>query len=329
MYNLNAKWMLNDDFPILFIFQRWENSRESGFSKETFLALRHTCIALSRCCRYILSHLGFEYVLLGKLQSDNIESRFGHYRQLSGANYFISVRDVVQSERKIRALSLLKFSKVTVQDIDAAIENQTNDTDHEIQVLASQISEALHMDYNPTESEENIILYVSGAICRSTLRSTKCSACKEILCTDCTELSAEVMYIDENSESLLNFQNIVNRGGLLKPSDFAFNLCMLSFRIFEEMKCNERMMSALLKCSKQRQLFHLIVESVIDESFFTDTVFGNDICTNDHKVLTLIIYRFFNTMMKGLSRNLTIEASNSRQKSKCKISKLNSSSVSS
>ena len=139
---------------------------------------------------------------------------------------------MLQSERKIRAVSLLKFSHIT----------HTADT-HK---LAIEIGEKLKMEYIPSKSEENIVLYVCGAICKSTLRKTKCSSCKDLLCSD-SDLETEVN-IEEFSDhdSILNFQTIVSRGGLLKPTDYAYSLCIESFRVFEEMKNNKLMPLLLL-----------------------------------------------------------------------------------
>src|SRR6218665_1689874 len=60
--------------------QSWEDSKKPGLTRETFLAMRHTCLALVDCASYLLDRLGFNYVLLGHLQSDAIESRFGWFR---------------------------------------------------------------------------------------------------------------------------------------------------------------------------------------------------------------------------------------------------------
>ncbi|QQP53745.1 Putative LOC101234561, partial [Caligus rogercresseyi] len=49
--------------------------------------------------------------------SDPIEKRFGWYRQLSGGNYYISVRQILEAEKKIRVLSLVKFSNMTISNI--------------------------------------------------------------------------------------------------------------------------------------------------------------------------------------------------------------------
>ena len=112
--------------------EKWETTNEPGLSRETFLALRHTCLSLADCASYLLDRLGFSFVLLRHLQSDAIESRFGWLRQLSGANYYISMRQVLESDRKIRVMSLLKFSKFSLDEIDEAVQQEvpaTNDTD--------------------------------------------------------------------------------------------------------------------------------------------------------------------------------------------------------
>ena len=73
-----------------------------GLTKETFLALRQMCKAITGLAKFLIDSRGFSFVLLRKIQSDSIEGRFGHIRQLSGANYFISMRQLLESDRKLR-----------------------------------------------------------------------------------------------------------------------------------------------------------------------------------------------------------------------------------
>lgn len=140
-------------------------------SKETFLALRHTCQALADCASYLLDRLGFNYILLGKLQSDAFETRFGWLRQLSGANYYISTKQVRESDRKL--VSLLKFSSISLNEIDDAIQFDSSRTDSSDDAVADSVAAALSCQQYPTTSDANIIFYVGGAIARSVVRSTK------------------------------------------------------------------------------------------------------------------------------------------------------------
>jgi len=96
-----------------FVLQ-WEQSGKPGLSKETSLALHHTCLALADCASFLLDRRGFQYVLLGHIQSDAIESRFGWLRQLSGANYYISMRQVTESDKKNPGIVLAKILSIFV-----------------------------------------------------------------------------------------------------------------------------------------------------------------------------------------------------------------------
>ena len=80
----------------------WEKSGKRGLTKETFLAVRQICLAAADVAEYLQQKEDFVYVLLGQIQSDPIEKRFGWYRQLSGGNYYISVRQILESEKSIR-----------------------------------------------------------------------------------------------------------------------------------------------------------------------------------------------------------------------------------
>lgn len=61
---------------------RWQTiSTDKGkLTKETHLALTLTTEVISKIATYLLNEKGFNYVLLGKLQTDRLEERFGKYR---------------------------------------------------------------------------------------------------------------------------------------------------------------------------------------------------------------------------------------------------------
>jgi hypothetical protein len=126
-------------------------------------------------------------VLLGHLQSDPIESRFGWLRQMSGANYYISTKQVLDSDRKIRAVSLLKFSGISLTEIDAAIqcENSLKTIGSAInEHTADDVAEQLTYQHLPDTSDLNVIYYVAGYIARSVCRITRCDRCREALCEE-------------------------------------------------------------------------------------------------------------------------------------------------
>src|SRR6218665_2075370 len=163
--------------------------------------------------------------------------------QLSGANYYISMRQVLESDRKIRTVSLLKYSKVSLSDIDTAIQCVASAPQSDANLLAEAIADSLTLNYEPTSSDANIILYISGAIARSIVRVTKCNFCKESLISEENQEHAEIE--DSSQREAAEFLNGINRGGLLKPTNFAFMLAMHCWRVFEELRGNADLMAGL------------------------------------------------------------------------------------
>jgi len=73
--------------------------RHGCLSQETHFALQHTVKSMQLLINYLLGDLNFKYVLPGKFQTDNLEYRFSQYCQLSGGNYHVSVRQIIESEK--------------------------------------------------------------------------------------------------------------------------------------------------------------------------------------------------------------------------------------
>ena len=90
-----------------------------GLSRPTFNAALQTSGAFPPLIDYLLDECNIEYVLSGHIQSDFLESRFGWYRQLCGANYYNSVLQFMQAEKTIRMRSLVKmgFSLTGIKNI--------------------------------------------------------------------------------------------------------------------------------------------------------------------------------------------------------------------
>ena len=64
-------------------------------SKETYISLTHTVGTFVILIRELLQHNILKSILLGKFQTDQLESRFCHNRQLSGRKYLVKVLDVM------------------------------------------------------------------------------------------------------------------------------------------------------------------------------------------------------------------------------------------
>lgn len=158
----------------------WEKNKIGTFSKETFFAMKQTCVAIVECCKYLLDETEFKSFLIGHLQSDPIEARFGWLRQMSGGNYFISMRQALESNEKIKMFSLLKHSKLTLEEIDNFIDDISecvvDDKEDEVAIEIVNLLGSLNW---PSHSESGTIYYIAGA--HSIFRCTKC---QEILLDD-------------------------------------------------------------------------------------------------------------------------------------------------
>jgi hypothetical protein len=288
--------------------ERWEASKKPGLTRETFLALRQTCLALRDCTVHLITQRGFNYVLLGRLQSDAIESRFGWLRQLSGANYYISMRQVMESDRKIRAVSLVKFSSFTLSEIDDAIESASSSSSQSCcqthdDVAADKVAGSLKCQVWPDASDANIVYYVSGYIARSVVRTTKCDHCKESL------IEADNLERPELDESLKysasTFLDSINRGGLSRPTDFCFVTTVHCWRVYEEIRSSAELKSILLSATNQRSVF----VSIMERAMVNDQLLIEDnCCTKGHDLKTLVTRRFFNCVAKNLAKELTASA---------------------
>ena len=82
--------------------QTWRISRDNCLSGPTFHAAKITTANLVHIANDLLDKKNIENVLFGAIQSDYLEGRFGWYRQLCGGNYFNSVLQFLQAEKKTK-----------------------------------------------------------------------------------------------------------------------------------------------------------------------------------------------------------------------------------
>jgi len=286
---------------------KWEASGKPGLTRETFMAVRHTCLAVAECATYLLDQRAFEFVLLGYLQSDPIEARFGWLRQMSGANYYISMKQVLDSDRKIRAVSLLKFSNISLQEIDSAIQLSEDSCGSAMKhnSIVDELVDKLTYGqaFLPSTSDLNIIYYVSGYIARSVSRITRCTACLEALSNsdDLQPMDLE----DDMPYAARTFFDSVNRGGLKTPTDFTLLLTVHCWRIYEEIRSNSDVMKTFLAADNQISLFFEIMDRATCHQSVAEFGLNNYLCTSGHHLTKLVSHRFFNCVAKNLAKQMT------------------------
>ena len=268
-----------------------------GLTKEAFLALRQTCHALTELTKHLINFCGFKYVLLGKIQSHAIESRFGRIRQLSGANYFISKQQLLESDCKLRTLSLVKYSHISALDIGQAA-RASHTADHDSIAIAETLYNDLQFNILPTENDLGIIYYVAGYCCRSLVRSNKCDKYKKSTISDFNNDAEDMI-----SETAHEFFSDINRGGLWKPTRKLFDVGYLCWRVFAQLS-RESLSENFLKATNQRNVFKKIVVLSFYEGEIVSPLSIAEMCENGPNILEGISVRFFSTMCKNLLRQL-------------------------
>lgn len=304
-------FLVTKTFTINFIMRLTE---KPGLTRETFLAVRQSCLAIAECASYLLEQRKFCFVLLGQLQSDSLESRFGWFRQMSGGNYYVSVKQVVNSDRKIRAICLLRYSSFTVADIDNAISERTDQISDKDSSLQDALISNLIITADPSESDLNILYYVAGAMSRSVLHCNHCNSCKDVITDD-----KPLQPLEADASVSSTFLDEINRGGLTRPSEYAFNLTVSCWRVYETLKANKDSMSLLLQANCLRDVFVRVVEQcVVDD----EPLVAENYCMKNHDVKTLLVHRFVNCICKNLVKELSSDRDSRVAGNKRKIGKL-------
>ena len=223
------------------MLQVWQNRKGGGkMSIDTSQAAIYTCRGLVGVATYLLEEHGdvVDYVLLGKIQSDRIEGRFGYLRKLAGGNCWASVRQFFEGEAVIRVKSLVwlsGYSLGTVATVMAETRQQRQQDDAE--VAETLVEYAASAEHEPlSEGAEQAITHVAGYLARSALKRRQCHACHALLVnkepsqvqevrTDVEDSQPEVT-APELAEAVKSFTALLNRGGLLCPSELTVDLSM-------------------------------------------------------------------------------------------------------
>jgi len=240
---------------------RWEQmknkARHGCLSQETHFALRHTVVTLQLLIRHLLTEHKLQYVLSGKFQTDNLEFRFSQYRQLSGGNYHVSVRQILESERKLKLISILhlkssvcgKFSILQFMsdcrdDLDTTCAvDATTVTDKFAQVLDDACTGEVD------DRDLASLVFIAGYVAHKVVPKLSCSLCKQELCTD-KELLCDC---GDDSDASYFYIDVLNRGGLKWPTQFLTDVVVDVFVVF---KCliAEKYEQAFSEVTNQREL---------------------------------------------------------------------------
>lgn len=303
----NASTMMTD----------WQVSKRTGLTTQTFIACRQTLTGLADATEYLIERKRFSYVMLGKFQSDCIEGRFGRYRMLGGANFYVSVTQVLQGEQKLRVLGLLKDKvnfKSLLTDMDDNISTNVSTSTAIGDVLALVDLDMESLDV----SDKNVIYFVAGYIGRSISRQRKCDDCKSLLVL---KNSRDDHDIDVDKEELLQ---MASRGGLSSPTELNFMICCICYLCFTFVDNDNDLRNTFLKSDSHRSYFVAAVRAHCEQTEAVKSLLAVK-CHKGHAAFSAICTKIFNCFCKNLLKRLNDgHGSMDQSKTNRKIRKLQS-----
>ena len=257
-------------------------------TKETGYALSWTCSCSIDFCRYLLTtpeNFRHEFILLQFFNQDAIENHFGHFRLSAGANYYLTLKDVLVTHSIDRARKLLEvlgsfefesFSTVHVCDFC------TKPLTKEEAILIDKPDMVVDM---VSKEERNSLYFIAGFI-----------AFKH------TELSTPTYDLDDGKNPDTKYFDELSRDGLTFPCFQWYKLVLDMYTIFvnsNEMSCRHRL------CN----IFHDLI----------------DCSACDWIVPSAAISRLVNILLKRYSQKSSEDYALNTMKHKRKIAKLSSS----
>lgn len=239
-----------------------QQERSGKLSKETCFALRHTTSTLIKLCDYLLQHQNFQYVLLGKFQTDNLEYRFSQYRKMSGTNYNVSVAQVMEYEKKLKVMNVLsmakaKFGPLSISNLSFSKcepDSQSGCDDH---LEKFKGTEEYLEEKSLTKDDENAMVFIAGYVVHSIKKKLKCPVCVSRVSLD-EKLEGDV---PDNCQCL----KILDRGGLKWPTDFTLSVCRSTYQVFEALISNFK--EDFVQCNNQKEILVQLALNVQEKAF--------------------------------------------------------------
>lgn len=247
-------------------------------TRETHSALRLTTDTLVKVTRYCLEEMHFDYVLLGKFQTDCLEERFGKYRQLSGAQYHISIRQVYESERKLRLQNILELPEMEAATDAVAVNNA---------VLDKFDIEVADDDYDKKVPNLPATTYVAGYCAHAAFKKLSCMSCKENLMLDDN--------IEVEGGELVK---AMTRGGLKFPQPAIVNAVLTAEIVLEKLRSKQHATQFHALPNQKEALLALTLDVINDGVDF-------DVCENGHTpqvVMHYVLSAAANTLLNNLCK---------------------------
>ena len=158
---------------ILSWLEKWKQlgfkPKHGTLSNETMSALSHTLSVIIGLCSHLLHDLKFNYVMLARMQTDNLEFRFERYHQLAGSNFHVSVNQIVEGEKKLKLMSALKLvsaskGSITLNDLTEPLQTVRAQQSNGQQLEVAQFLQFVNNSEKEVivDDQMKVVIYIAG-----------------------------------------------------------------------------------------------------------------------------------------------------------------------
>ena len=298
------------------VMRTWLERKEKGnkMSTDTLKGAIYTCRGLVGLANYLLDKHGdvLDYVLLGKVQYDKIEGRFGHLKKLAGGNYWASVRQFMEGEAVIRARSLVWLSGYSLGNVasemnEARQQRQLDDD----KIIKDLLQAASHVESEDlADGTEQAVVHLAGYLARSVLKVHKCEPCHSLLIDkeaphESAEVRVDMDGVQEGADGpsqdlvgvLRSFTDLLNRGKLVCPLHMTVGLSKNICCVYRWLMKDEVTRYALFGCTNPKEAFQKVMITLGEE----DDRLANLTCADGH----IFLNKTFKTMSGALFNAFT------------------------
>lgn len=212
-----------------------QGKREKQLSKDTAVALHHTCYGLVEITKHLLLQENYEYVCLGEFSTDRLEKAFGKFRQGSGGAYFITAQQVIEKLR-IKQAKLQISLNSDIQRSETS-KHQCKNCEYVPDGAASTVFVSLpELEDNVSDEMKGNLVHIAGYVAR------------KLILEDVDEYDDTYYYYEKYGGYLTS----LDRGGLKIPTDSVCQwaiFCSLMFDVIKNNVCRKSLASAFLQIS--------------------------------------------------------------------------------
>ena len=233
-------------------------------SRQTFETAIRTCKGIISLMHYLFERYPYlEFILLGNIESDYLEGRFGLWRQLCGGNYYNSVTQFLQAEKTIRLRSLVsmgyKMHEIRTIFKECNI-NKSLEQHEEIKTFISDLESFKFSNDSVLNDVEKVVTYYIARYIAKSLAKENCNECNDLHSpgkvemnitfeTRCSDMD------DTTTQAKEEFVTAISRGGLRKPSDYIYVASVHASTLCTYILSHDNLKSSLFDVENPRDTF--------------------------------------------------------------------------